>query len=235
MTVEEVINEIKAMGNERTKATLMKHGAKEPFYGVKTGDLKKIQKKIKKDHELSLQLYDSGVSDAMYLAGLIADKEKITPEHLQHWIENATWYMISEYTVPWIAADSGHGIEMGIKWIESEEEMIASAGWSALSNAISIAKDEDIDVNLHSNLLDRVQKQLQSSQNRVRYTMNGYVIAVGSYIPGLTDKAKKVADSIGKVNVDMGGTACKVPDAPSYIAKIESMGRIGKKRKMARC
>ena len=87
MTVEEVINEIKSMGNERTKATLMKHGAKEPFYGVKTGDLKKIQKKIKKDHQLSLDLYDTGISDAMYLAGLIADKDQITPAHLQKWIE----------------------------------------------------------------------------------------------------------------------------------------------------
>lgn len=235
MTLEEVIKEIKSFGNEKTKATLIKHGAQEPLYGVKTGDLKKIQKKIKKDHELSLALYQTGIGDAMYLAGLIADQDQIQADHLQDWVEKANSSMLAEYTVPWIAADSGHGIEMGIKWIESDEEMIASAGWSALSNAISIAKEEDIDVELHSNLLSRVQEQLQGSQNRVRYTMNGYVIAVGSYIPELTDKAKKVAESIGKVHVDMGGTACKVPDAPSYIAKIESMGRIGKKRKMARC
>ena len=37
-------------------------------------DLKKYQKRIKKDYQLSLDLYDSGVSDAMYLAGLIADE-----------------------------------------------------------------------------------------------------------------------------------------------------------------
>ncbi len=235
MTVEEVMNELKAMGNEKTKATLLKHGAKEPFYGVKTGDLKKIQKKIKKDHQLSLDLYKTGNSDAMYLAGLIADKEIIQPDHLQEWVENAYWSMLSEYTVPWIAADSGHGIEMGLKWIESEKESIASAGWSALSNSISIAPDEDIDVDLHRVLLDRVEKELHGSQNRVRYTMNGYVIAAGSYIPSLTDKAKKIAHSIGKVYVEMGGTACKVPDAPVYIEKIEAMGRIGRKRKMARC
>jgi hypothetical protein len=33
----------------------------------------------------------------------------------------------------------------------------------------------------------------------------------------------------------MGETACKVPDALAYIEKIESMGRIGKKRKTMRC
>ena len=56
----------------------MNHGAKEPFFGVKVGDLKKILKKTKKNHELSLELYKTGNSDAMYLAGLMADEKKIT-------------------------------------------------------------------------------------------------------------------------------------------------------------
>jgi hypothetical protein len=58
---------------------------------------------------------------------------------------------------------------------------------------------------------------------------------VGTYIEALTEKALVVGDSIGKVRVDMGGTACKVPDAPQYIQKVVGMGRVGKKRKEARC
>ena len=235
MTVEEVLKELKAMGNDATKGVLAKHGAKEPFYGVKTGDIKNIQKKIKKDHDLSLELYDTGISDAMYLAGLIADKDQMSPEILQKWVDNANWYMLSEYTVPWIAADSGYGIEMGLKWIESKEEMVSAAGWSSLSNAISILPDEDIDKSLISDLLDRIEESLQKSKNRVRYTMNGFVIAVGCFIPDLTYKALSIGKSIGKVHVDMGGTACKVPESPAYIQKVTKLGRIGKKRKMARC
>ena len=45
MTVDEVMVELEAMGNEQTKKVLMKHGAKEPFYGVKVGDMKKIVKR----------------------------------------------------------------------------------------------------------------------------------------------------------------------------------------------
>jgi hypothetical protein len=33
----------------------------------------------------------------------------------------------------------------------------------------------------------------------------------------------------------MGDTACKVPLAVDYIAKVESMKRVGKKRKTAKC
>ncbi len=65
--------------------------------------------------------------------------------------------------------------------------------------------------------------------------MNGFVIAVGTYIASLTNKATAIAEKIGKVEVDMGGTACKVPDAPDYIQKVKDKDRIGKKRKMARC
>jgi 3-methyladenine DNA glycosylase AlkD len=83
MTAKEVLSELEALGNAGTKKVLAKHGAKDPFYGVKTGDLKKVQKKIKKDHALFLELFDSGISDAMYLAGLIADKEQISKDNLK--------------------------------------------------------------------------------------------------------------------------------------------------------
>jgi len=78
-------------------------------------------------------------------------------------------------------------------------------------------------------------RDIHQSQNRVRYTMNGFVIAIGSYVEALTKKASEVATSIGKVHVDVGGTACKVPLTTEYIKKIEDKGNIGKKRKAARC
>ena len=95
MTSQEIMQQLSDWGSENTKRILMKHGAPEPFFGVKVADLKKIKRKLKKDHELSLELYDTGNSDAMYLAGLIADENQITRAQLQKWAENATYYMIS--------------------------------------------------------------------------------------------------------------------------------------------
>lgn len=235
MTKEEVMLELSKFGNEQTKTVFTRHGAREPFYGVKVGDLKTLVKKIKTDHNLALELFKTGNSDAMYLAGLIADENLVTRDELQDWAEKAYWYMLSEYTVPWLAAESQFGWELGLDWIESAEEGIASAGWSTLSNHVSIRSDEELDLDKLSELLDRVSGNIHQSQNRVRYTMNGFVIAVGSYIVALTKKANEVATTIGKVSVDVGGTACKVPLATAYIKKIEDKGYIGKKRKAARC
>src|ERR687892_711817 len=101
-TVGDIVAELKKLGKESAKRVLVKHGAKEPFFGVLVADLKKIQKRIKKDYQLALDLYDTGISDAMYLAGLIADDERMTKKDLQRWVEKASWHMLSEYTVPWV-------------------------------------------------------------------------------------------------------------------------------------
>ena len=71
--------------------------------------------------------------------------------------------------------------------------------------------------------------------NRVRHTMNNFVIAVGSYVPAFTSKAKSIAKAIGEVKVNMGNTACKVPDALAYIKKVEDAGKLGQKKKTVFC
>ncbi len=235
MTAAEVLKELESYGDERTKQTFLRHGAREPFFGVKVGDMKKILKKTKKNHELSLELYATDNGDAMYLAGLMADETQMTREHLNDWLDKAYWNMISEYTVPWVAAETAFGFELGLEWIESPEERFASAGWNTLSGYAALHPDEALDIEMYSKLLDRVGKGIHNAQNRVRYTMNNFVIAIATHIAPLHDKAMGIAERIGKVEVFMGDTYCKVPLATQYIQKVSDRGAVGKKRKTVRC
>jgi 3-methyladenine DNA glycosylase AlkD len=235
MTASEIIDELQSLGSESIKKVLVKHGAEEPFFGVRVEDLKRIQKRIKIDHKLALALYDTGISDAMYLAGLIADDAAMTKKDLQRWVKQAYWSMLSEYTVPWVTAGSKHGRELALEWIESETPNIASAGWATLSSLVATMPDDDLDIPELKKLLERVTKTIHQQPNRVRHTMNGFVIALGAYVKSLTDLAIKAGEAIGPVTVDMGGTSCKVPYSPDYIRKIEQRGTIGKKRKTAKC
>ena len=238
MTAKEILAELPKLGSEAIKKVLLKHGAKEPFYGVKVETLKKIQKqaKIKKDYAISMELYASGISDAMYLAGLIADETKMTKQDLQQWVDKAHWSMISEYAVPWVAAESRYGQELAEEWINSDKELIASAGWSTLANILSLKPDDELNKDVVKTLLDRAEREIKTAPNRVCYTMNNFVIAVGAYVPSLSNYAVTVGKRIGAVSIDMGGTACKVPFSPDYIEKIKQRGGgIGKKKKTVRC
>ena len=235
MTLDEIIQQLQKFGNESTKKVLVKHGAREPFYGVKVEDLKKIVKKVKTDYPLSLELYNTGNSDAMYLAGLIADPGKMTRDDLNDWVEKAYWYYLSEFTVPWVTSESRHGVELALQWIDSEKENIAAAGWATFASIAAVKQDSEIDAVLYNKLLERVSKTIHNEKNRVRHTMNNFVIAVGGYCTHLSSEAIDVASTLGKVQVDMGGTACKVPDATVYIQKMHARNLLGKKRKSDRC
>jgi 3-methyladenine DNA glycosylase AlkD len=224
MSAQKILDELKSLGSESIKNVLVKHGAQEPFFGVKVEHLKKIQKRIKMDYKLALELYDTGISDAMYLAGLIADDARMTKKDLQRWVKGAYWYMLSEFTVPWVAAGSHVGHELALEWIDSKKENVAAAGWATLSNLVRTKDDAELDLAELKKLLERVGKTIHQQPNRVRHVMNAFVIAVGSFVKELTDAALDTASKVGAVSVDMGGTACKVPDAVDYINKVKAKG-----------
>ena len=235
MTVQNIMAELETKGNEGTKKVLLKHGIKEPFFGVKIEDLKIIQKKIKKNYQLSKDLYATGNADAMYLAGLIADENKMTKADLFAWVKQATSSNIIEYTVPWITAESNFGFELAMQWIDDKEPNIATAGWATLCSLVAIKPDNELDIPLLKILLKRVEKNIHQADNRVKSKMNIFIISVGSYVISLTDEAIAVANKIGDVQVNVGETACKVPSAVEYIMKVKNRGTLGKKKKMARC
>ena len=235
MTTEQIMDELKKMSDPAIKNIFINHGAPEPLFGVRVGDLKKIQKKVKKNHQLALQLFNTGNSDARYLAGLIADEDQITKEDLQHWAHNSGWHMIGEYTVPWVASESRHGYELALEWIEATDDSLQASGWSTLASLVTIKQDSELDLPHLKQLLHRVEQNLHTAPNRTRYTMNSFVIALGCSVKALTADAVEAGKRMGKVMVDVGNTSCKVPYAPDYIQKAIDKGTVGKKKKGARC
>src|SRR5204863_8418202 len=125
MTAADIVAELKPLGKESYKKVLLNHGIQEPVFGVSIEQLKKIQKRVKNDYQLALDLYDSGIYDAMYLAGLIADDARMTKKDLEKWVTSAKCGAIASYTVAWVAAGSPHGWELGNKWINSPNQNIA--------------------------------------------------------------------------------------------------------------
>jgi len=234
-TLAQIMKELKANGTAQTRKTFARHGAPEAMFGVKVGDLKVIAKKIKGEQALACELYNTGNGDAQYLAGMVASGTQMTKKELDHWAKTASWQMVSEYSVPGVVTESPFARELAVKWIKSKREAIATCGWCTYSGVIATRSDDELDLAEIKSLLDQVVKQIDNAPNRVRYTMNGFVISVGTYVEPLLKAAQAAARKIGVVEVDMGETACKVPPATAYIEKVVSMGRVGKKRKTMKC
>lgn len=246
MNIEQIIEKLKKAAKPSTKRIFCNHGAQEPIFGVPVGDLKIIlssyvktlsdkKDKLSKKQKLALELYDTGISDAMYLAGFMAYGSLMTEKEINNWIEKAPWFMISEYVVAKIAAQNEKGMKIALQWIESEKELIAAAGWATIYNILSFYPNDKIDQKIIKKLLEKVVSDIQMCAPRVKYSMNAFIVSVGSYIPELTEIAIEAAKKIGKVTVDMPKTSCKVPDAKMYIEKVKKAGKIGKKKKQIGC
>jgi len=235
MTVSEIMAELEAKGSASIKNIFLKHGVKEPFFGVKVEFLKVIEKKIKKDYALALALYSTKNADAMYLAGLIADDLRMTREDLNTWAQEAVSTNIATYTVPWVAAGNPHGFELALQWIEDQKEHVTVVGWSTLAGIVSLRPDNELNCSQLSMLLQRVAAHIHQARNQEKQAMNSFLIAVGSYVNALSPEAIAAANQIGPLSVDKNGTACKVPLASEYIKKATEKGSLIKKKKKLKC
>jgi uncharacterized protein YlzI (FlbEa/FlbD family) len=159
----------------------------------------------------------------------------MTKSDLQVWGNNARWYMHSEYTVAWTTAESNFARELAMEWIASSNELIATAGWATYASYIQITANDRLDIKEISALVDKIEKGIAKAPNRVKYVMNGFLIMVGTQIQELHPQVINAAKKIGKVEVEMGGTSCAVPDAISYISKTVEKSGFGKKKKTAKC
>jgi len=132
-----------------------------------------------------------------------------------------------------VTVENPHARDLALQWIRKEP--VASSGWCTYAGLLATQPDDALDLAEIEGLLQTVVKGVSRAPNRVRYTMNGFVIAVGAYVKPLLAQAKATARRVGAVSVDVGDTACKVPLATAYIEKIEAAGRVGQKRKTIRC
>lgn len=235
MTAKDILEELKPLGSEGYKKVMSTYGVKEPFYGVKIGDMQPIRKRIRKDYQIALDLYATGNYDAMYLAGLIADDARMTRDDLRNWVSSAYCGPLCGSTVPAVAAGSPHGWELAMEWIDADSGLIAAAGWATLACIVSVRPDPELDLPVLKRLLRRVVETIHQAPDLARYQMNSFIIAVGSYVLPLTGDAMRAAEEAGPVTADLGNNSCQVPFAPAYIEKVRKRGALGKKRKSAKC
>lgn len=216
MLLEEVMQQLEEYGTEQNRKTYKNHGAKEPLFGVSFANLKLLKKKIKKDHDLAVELWETKNMDAMTLATYILDPKNLTTEQLNSWVQDVDYYCLMDVFMTSICT-SPIAIERMEEWTKSNDEWIGRAGWSLLAN-ISI-KNKALHDGFFSPYLEEIKENIHNEKNRKKEAMNSALIAIGIRNEDLERQAIEIAREIGKVEVNHGATSCKTPDAESYIKK----------------
>lgn len=235
MDLKTVMQELEALGKERTKKIYISNGAHEPVFGVATGAMKPIAKKIKLNQELAEELYATGNYDAMYFAGIIADPKAMSESDFDRWIDGAYFYMLSDYVVAVTLSESNIAQDVADKWIASGDELKMSAGWSCYCWLLGNRKDNEFSESKISNMLEMVKDTIHHSPERTKSAMNNFLNTVAiSYVP-LHEKAVKTAKEVGIVEVKRDNKKSSLLNATESIQKELDRGRLGFKRKYVRC
>ena len=220
LTYQQVMDELEAQGTEQNRKIYRRHGAaSEQIFGVSYGNLDKLKKKIKVDHELARQLWDSGNHDARALAMKIADPQQADPAVLAQWASDLGDYILTDSLSGYIGQTALARATME-RWTQSDDEWIGAAGWNLLGELA--LKDDTLPDSFFEPYLAIIESDIHQRKNRVRYAMNNVLIAIGARNDALEAQAMAVAARIGKVEVDHGQTGCKTPDAASYIQKTRA-------------
>ncbi|RED89356.1 DNA alkylation repair protein [Cohnella phaseoli] len=230
MDFDAVMQQLEALGKERTKKIYMSNGAREPLFGVATGEMKPMSKIIKINQPLAEQLYATGNYDAMYFAGVIADPKAMTEADFDRWMETAYFYMISDFIVAVTLAETDIAQQVSDKWISSGDELKMSAGWSCYCWLLGNRPDHEFSEDKLRGMLEHAKSAIHDSPERTKYSMSNFIYTVGvSFLP-LHDQALETAKAVGQVEVKK-----KFLNALGNIEKAAAKGQIGFKRKHVRC
>jgi len=231
VTQREVLKELKAMGTAQNRKVYARHGIDTEVYGVSYANLTKLKKRIKLDHELALSLWASGIFDARVLATMIADPSRLKSTELDAWSKDLTNYGVMDAFAAMVKQPPLVQKKME-KWTKSKKEFIGACGWQLLSHLAQ--QDENLPDESFENYLEIIERDIHSSKNRTRYSMNSALIGIGIRNGKLEKKATAAAKRIGKVEVDHGETGCKTPDAVPYIKKAVEYKRKKAEKKAAK-
>ncbi len=230
MTLDETLSQLEELGTSQNRKVYARHGVNPPMYGVSYANLNRMVRKIKRDHPLAEALWATGNHDARTLAARVADPSRMNAAQLDVWARDIDNSILAG-ELGALASAAKTGLARFKKWTSRRGEWVATAGWNTLTEMV-LKDHKDISEAFLDACMDRIQTQIHSQPNRVRYAMNNALIAIGTYNAIYRDRAIAVAERIGRVEVDHGETNCKTPAAADYIPRSYAWKE--KKRKKGR-
>jgi 3-methyladenine DNA glycosylase AlkD len=223
MTTPEILALLKKAGKPQTAAIYKHYGAGDNVFGTLTSEIGKLQKKIKVDHALALELWKTGNAEARMLAVQVADPQKVTRALAEKLLADGPVRFLGLYLAALIARSPIADKTMR-EWMKSPDEATRETGYNILAARLKEDVDSISDADA-GKMIATIEKQIHKSPNWARYAMNNAIIALGVWKPKVRKDAVAAATRIGKVDVDHGDTHCKTPEAVSYIERAAKRAR----------
>ena len=216
MALKDALAQLKALGDEKVRARNIKNGAGENQFGVAMGDIRKVAAKIKTDHALAMQLWDTGNIDARLLAILILKPKELSRDQMDRMVREADFPQLADWLNSYIVKNHPDKESLRQSWMKDKDPWAARAGWTLTSARVS-KEAEGLDLPA---LLDRIESQMADAPAPTQWTMNSCLANIGIHHPKLRKRALDIGERLGIYRDYPVSKGCTSPFAPIWINEL---------------
>jgi 3-methyladenine DNA glycosylase AlkD len=216
MTRQEALQELQALADPAVLARNSRADATDNQFGVKLGDIRKLAKRIKSNHELGLELWATGNVDAQLLGTLVIKPRRLSSDELDALVRSLASARVADWLNAYVVKKHPDKEQLRLRWMTDSDPMAARAGWS-LTNERVVKSPEGLDL---SALLDRIEAEMGSAPPVVQWTMNFVLGETGIRFPEHRARARSIGEALGVYRDYPVSKGCTSPFVPLWIDEM---------------
>ena len=198
-TVEDVLEQLKDKAKSDQLQGMSRFGiVGDQRMGVSVPDMRKIAKGVGKDHQLALELWDTGIPEAMIVAGMVAEPDKLTEAQMEAWVVDINSWDICDQ-VCMNLFEKTHLAEKKIyAWSQREEEFVKRSAYALIACLAwhdKTASDEDF-----IKYFPLIKQGSTDDRNYVKKAVSWALRNIGKRNQALNRDALELAREIGEID-----------------------------------
>ncbi|MER9652136.1 DNA alkylation repair protein [Mesorhizobium sp. M0152] len=210
-SADDVVAHLKATGSHENRAGMERFGINvTTALGVGNSELRPLARKLKKNHQRALLLWDTGIREARLVAAFTGEPKKITIEQCRGWAGDFdSWEVVD--TVSDLFVDTPFWRELVEGFAADEREFVRRTAFAMLASAaVHLKKEPDASF---LSYLPLIEAHASDPRNFVRKAVNWALRQIGKrsmslHAPALAT-AQKLANSTDKTARWIGRDAMK--------------------------
>ena len=193
--LNDIIEQLKSAGSEANRIGMARYGiSADKAFGVPLPYLRQLAKAHQKDHNLALQLWETGLHEAFLLATMIDDPSRVTQEQMEHWVLDFDSWDVCDQCCSNLFDKTPFALQKISEWTKREEEFVRRAGFVMM--ACLAVHDRKAGDEVFERFLPLIVQYSTDSRNFVRKAVNWALRQIGKRNQVLYDQALKVSESL---------------------------------------
>jgi len=198
-SVEEVLEKLKEASRPDQVEGMARFGmTADQRLGVKVPDMRKLAKKIGKNHDLALALWKTGIPEARITAALIGEPEKLTEEQMEDWVKDFNSWDVCDQVCMNLFDKTPLAWQKVLDWSQREEEFVKRAAFALI--ACLAWHDKKAEDEKFIGLLPVIKREATDERNFVKKAVNWALRHIGKRNAELNPIAIKAAREIREID-----------------------------------